>query len=320
MRITRAAFPLLGVLVFARPAFADTASDQAAAEALFSEGRRLVGEGKYAEACPKFVESQRLDPAPGTLVNLGGCYEKNGQTASAWATFKLAASLAAQKGRTDYETTARQHVSSLEPLLSMLTIVVPADVVVAGLVVTRDGSSVGNAEWGLAIPVDPGTHAIEASAPKKKKWSSNAKVEGNAAKVQVSIPALEDDDTGIRGGGGTSGGGGSRRMIGLVVGGAGLVAIGVGSFFGLQAKSKQDDALTHCRTDTLCTAEGVSLGSDAKSAATLSTIMFGVGLAAVATGIVLYVTAPSGASSPSTVAVRVSPGPRSMTMTLGATW
>ncbi len=319
MRFSRAAFPLVAVLLFARPAFADTASDQAAAEAMFSEGRRLVGEGKFAEACPKFVESQRLDPAPGTLVNLGGCYEKNGQTASAWATFKLAASLAAQKGRADYETTARQHVASLEPLLSTLTIVVPSDVAVAGFVVTRDGTSVGSAEWGLAIPVDPGTHAIEATAPKKKKWSSNAKVEGNAAKIQVSVPALEDDDAGIGGGGGPAPGS-SRRTIGLVVGGAGLVAIGVGSIFGLQAKSKEDDALTHCRTETLCTAQGVSLGSDAKNAATLSTILFGVGIGAVAAGVVLYVTAPKSASPASTVAVRVSPGPSSMTMTLGASW
>lgn len=309
---------LLVVSAIAAPsARADSASDQAAAEALFGEGRRLVAEGRFAEACPKFAESQRLDPAPGTLVNLGGCYEKNGQTASAWATFKLAASLAAQKGRTDYETTARQHIASLEPLLSTLTIVVPKDAQIDGLVVKRDGVTVGAPEWGLAIPVDPGSHAVEATAPKKKKWSSVAKVEGNAAKVDLRVPKLDDEESASVG---PISPGSSRKTIGLVVGGAGLVAIGVGSIFGLQAKSKEDEALTHCRTDTLCSAQGVSLGSDAKSAATVSTILFGVGLAAVATGVVIYFTAPSGTSSPSTVAVRVAPSPGAMTMSVGASW
>ena len=56
-------------------------NDRVAAEALFDEGRNLVAAGKIAEACPKFADSQRLDPSPSTLLNLASCWEKLGRTA-----------------------------------------------------------------------------------------------------------------------------------------------------------------------------------------------------------------------------------------------
>lgn len=54
-------------------------SDPATAEALFREGRSAAEAGNYAVACPKFEESHRLDPAPGTLLNLADCEEHRGQ-------------------------------------------------------------------------------------------------------------------------------------------------------------------------------------------------------------------------------------------------
>src|SRR5512145_2755140 len=62
-------------------------SDRVTARSLFDEARALVAAGKVADACPKFEESQRLDPGPGTLFNLADCYERSGRTATAWLTF-----------------------------------------------------------------------------------------------------------------------------------------------------------------------------------------------------------------------------------------
>src|ERR1041384_7022387 len=55
----------------------------AAAETLFREGREAVKRADYAVACPKFQESQRLDPAIGTLLNLALCEESWGGLADA---------------------------------------------------------------------------------------------------------------------------------------------------------------------------------------------------------------------------------------------
>src|SRR5690348_1000013 len=87
------------VLAWSATAHAQAASQKATAEALFEEGRKLMAEGKVAEACPKFADSEQLDASSSTLLNLASCYEKLGRTASAWATYREAASLANANGR-----------------------------------------------------------------------------------------------------------------------------------------------------------------------------------------------------------------------------
>ncbi|MEI9950013.1 MAG: hypothetical protein WDO74_13790 [Pseudomonadota bacterium] len=65
---------LLGALSTVRVAQAQTqvsAEQKATAEAVFEEGMRLIKQGKFAEACPKFEMSQRVEPGVGTMLYLG---------------------------------------------------------------------------------------------------------------------------------------------------------------------------------------------------------------------------------------------------------
>jgi hypothetical protein len=286
-------------------ALAQNASDKAAAEALFREGRKLYEAGQFPTACAKFAESQRLDPAPGTLLNLGGCYEKNGQTASAWATFKEAVSAAHVKGRTDWEDLARTRAQALEPNLSRLTITVSATA--DGLKVLRDGVAVGQAEWGTAIPVDPGTHVVEAQAAGRRSFRQSIDVTGSGANASVTVTELAVDSGGGPGAQGSDGS--TQRTIGLVVGGVGIVALGVGSAFGVVAMNKENDAThsSHCPDGVHCDGYGLQLGQDAHTDATASTVLFVVGGAAVAGGLVLYFTAPKGDIGVPAVGLRASP-------------
>src|SRR5450755_3617279 len=64
------------------------AHDPAAAEALFRDGRAAAQRGDWETACPKLRESQRLDPAAGTLLNLADCEEHRGKVATAWQLFR----------------------------------------------------------------------------------------------------------------------------------------------------------------------------------------------------------------------------------------
>ncbi len=322
-------------LLVSSSARAQDMSAQASAEVLFTEGRQLMDQGKLAEACPKLGESQRLAPAVGTLLNLGICFEKNHQTASAWAAFREAVSAARAGGQTDRERYAREHAANLEPQLSKLTITIPPASDVDGLEVRRDGLVVGRAVWGSAIPVDPGVHTIDVSAPLRNKWSTSVDVGATAARALVTIPALEQapappvamppiatpphpepsptppPERKI---------GNSQRMIGLALGGVGLAGVAVGSVAGLIAISKNDEALTHC-DGTLCDARGLSLTTSARSSAAISTIGFGVGGAALATGVVLYLTAPSNKSTSAAASLRMSPSVGSRNgIVFGGTW
>jgi hypothetical protein len=298
-----------------------------AAEALFEDGRKLVAAGKYSDACPKFADSQRLDPSPATLLNLASCYEKLGRTATAWATFREAAGAANAVGRADYTAAAERHAASLEPRLARLTVTVahPVD----GMQITRDGEVVAHAEWGVAIPIDPGSHQITVSAPGYQTWASTISVAQDGAQATVAVPELQklpsepapapttapppapapapapaaapapapapppapgaDDGSAGRG----------QRILGLVVGGIGVVGLGVGTVFAIVAKNKYDDSLPDCEVANhdLCNATGVGVRNDARSAGDVATISLGVGAAALIAGGVLWFTAPGGTSA-----------------------
>jgi serine/threonine-protein kinase len=183
-----------GLLGAPAVAHADTsAADKATAEALFDHARSLMKEGKYAEACPKLAESQRLDAGLGTMLYLADCYDHNGQTASAWALFLEAASLAHTAGQADREKKARAHAAALEPKLSRLSISLAAGAEIPGIEVKRDGQPIGKALWGTAVPLDPGEHHIEASAPGKQPWSVTLQIGAQELSTRnVEVPALAD--------------------------------------------------------------------------------------------------------------------------------
>jgi tetratricopeptide (TPR) repeat protein len=281
--------------------------NRAAAEALFNQGRELMSAGKFAEACPKFEASQQLDPGLGTMLNLAECYEKTGRTASAWAEYREAIPLARAAGSRARLDLASERAQALQDRLSTLTIrAISGDDEDPHLEVRRDGVTVQPAELGSPIPVDPGEHVIEAVAPGKRAWSSKIRVAGNAARVSVEIPKLQTaaepagaaspattPSAGTPTASDASPGSG-QRTVGLVLGGAGVVGLGLGAFFGLQASSKWSDAKRQCTDYPYgCSADATELRSNAGSSATVSTVAFLAGGALLATGMVLYLTAPS---------------------------
>lgn len=300
MLLSASAAPLAG---------AQGGGDKAVAQALFSEALKLMKAGGFAEACPKLEKSQELDPGMGTQYRLAECYEGLGRTASAWALFIEVADDAKRAGSAARETQARKRAEALEPKLPGLVIKVEGREGSRGLRVLRNGVAVSTAEWDVRLPVDPGEHSIEATAPGKKAFEQKVSVkEGGTAEVVV--PALEAEavkPTGPvkektveaappdKGKDNDQNAGSGQRVAAVVVGGVGVLGAAAGVVFGVMAKSQWDDALARCQggDPTRCDATGIELGGDAKRSALLSTIGFGVGGAGLATAVILWLTAPS---------------------------
>jgi hypothetical protein len=305
---------LAAVMASASPAFAQQGGSDVAATALFDEGRKLMDQRRWSEACPKLADSQRLAPSGGTLLNLADCYEHTGQSASAWVAWKDAAARANAAGKRDVEQRALKRAAALEPTLARLTIAVDKASDVDGLQVKRDGVAVGHAEFGMPIPVDPGAHVIEATAPHKKAFTAQASVAAKQTDAQVVVTLADEDVAPVAAAtqpapspqpaqpapgeepAQSHSGWNGQKTFAVVALGAGVVGVALGSVFGVMAKSKNDEALQtqNCRTSMYCTPAGLSLTDDAKNAATVSTVAFGVGGAALVLGAVLWFTAPSG--------------------------
>jgi hypothetical protein len=328
---------LLASLALTTPARAQNTGDRAAAEALYNDAKKLIADKRFADACPKLEESMRLDPGIGIMLHLASCYEKTNKTASAWALFREAEQLATRENdkRSDI---AKKRADALESTLHRLTIVVPQASALSGLEVKRDGSRVGAGQWGTAVPVDPGEHAIAATAPGKIAWSTSVKTPLAKGDTSVTVPTLVDApvpvviaDTAAPAPATTalppappaSGAsaptsdrsvaltppaadtasdastGRGTRIAGLALIGAGVVGVGIGSYFGIHTKSKLDESNAdgHCRTDNHCDAIGAGLRSDAQSAGTASTVAFSLGLLGVAGGAIVYFTAPKPSAS-----------------------
>lgn len=260
------------------------------AEALFREAVTLFEEGRIREACDKFAESFRLDPANGTLQDLALCHERQGKIASAWAEYTQLVGRATAAKQTARVELAKKRAAELEPRVARVRLVFGAEPNVERVAI--DGHAIGRAAWSTALPVDPGEHALTFSAERFVDASRTVRVDREGATIDVEVPRLAAAPVEPA----PASSGPSRRTMAWILGGAGVVAAGVGGFFGLRAIANKNDGDAHCN-GRFCDAAGLSLQDDARTAATISTIAFGVGAIALGGATYLFLTPSVGQKS-----------------------
>ncbi|MBX3128245.1 MAG: hypothetical protein KF718_16090 [Polyangiaceae bacterium] len=278
---------LIGALALHTTAAFAQAGDAAAAEVLFREGRAASDAGNPKLACEKFRESHRLDPAPGTALNIADCEETLGRLATAWTYFsEVAAKLPASDER---QAIARARAGALEPRLPRLRLrlapTVPADTTVRrGEVVLR------RAALDTPLPVDPGEHRVEVRAAGHEPRHVVVTLregEQRTLTLDVGKPVSLEDGPGV---GAAPKGGSGSPTVGYVLGGLGVVGLGVGAVTGAMVLSKKSTVDANCDADKRCNRVGADAADSGRTLGTVSGVSFVVGAVLLGSGAYLVLS------------------------------
>lgn len=305
------AITLISVLSLTSVAHADKKEK---AEALFKQGKKLMGDKKYADACAAFEESYQLDPGIGAELNVAKCYEEWGKIGRAFTAYQLAEKLA--RGDNDPRVEKiHELVVALDGQVPRLTIKLPKDSP-KDLKVTLDARPITS--FGDPFVVDPGPHTIEYGVGDQRKQKIVPMDRGaeNEVTLEITKGMIEASKGGddkadpVIGGGDTKPKpmkttskpvpGRNMRIGAVALGGAGVLAIGISSVMTLSARGKYNDALDmYCGGMTNgCDSMGLQITHDARSTANTATVIFLLGTAAVGGGVALYLLSPKGGAAP----------------------
>lgn len=262
---------------------------------LFEEGRALAKDGKYEEACAKFEKSLALDRAPGTLLNYGDCHEHLGHLALAWRLYDEAARASDKENNADRAKYARERAQALVPKTSTVVVrIAPRDV--ATVSVTINGEAAAPAAEVREV-IDPGEVTVEVNAPGFAGYKKTERGEAGL-KLVFEVPPL------VAAGGGGEGAGAigvterrhSRVIAAYTLGGVGAASLVAGIVIGVTARGRYnaefDNGNCEKGSPPRCNGTGLTNQNDAIALANIGTV-FGIGgLALLAGGAVVFLTAP----------------------------
>jgi len=294
---------MVGASLWLNAQAAHAQDSAAAADVLFNDARAAMATKKFDVACAKFRESNRLDPAVGTLFNLANCEAQRGQLVTAWTLYRqVLEKLSPDDPRASVATA---QVQSLDARIPRLTIRARGEMP-AGTTVKVAGLVLSPASLNSPLPLNPGRYDISVASPgRSTQQFSVALAEGDAAQFPVfvgastSAPArpvapgvavsqsesasTDDDDDERK----------NREVLaytGIGVGAAGITLGIITGLFGLHEESLGNQ---NCSDVTrTCNQTGYDANQSAKSVATVSTVGFVIGVLAGGAGTYLWFTLP----------------------------
>lgn len=200
----------LGVALCVAPAIAmlhaaDVAAQaspdaQTAARDHFQRGRIFYDAHRYADAIDEFRQSLEASPSPNArLLVARSLRDMGGHTAEAYAEFMATATDAEERAASEPRyapvgAAARAEAGLLLAQIALLRIVLtetPEDTDVR-----LDGREIPREQWNMDLPLEPGSHTLDATAPGRQPfhrvWNVPA---GNAVQVAVTL-AVEPGQAG----------------------------------------------------------------------------------------------------------------------------
>jgi hypothetical protein len=296
------------------------------ADALFRQGREAMKKGDFATACARFADSQRIEPAAGTLLNLAECEERTGKLARAWShTLDALVQLSPSDERTPI---ARARLIDLEKRTARMTVTVEHDAPSGTELTLDDDLPIAP---GTVTVVDPGEHVVRVSAPGHvpRRYEASLAVGRSVTLAVAPGPGRPSDAPTLRATGGDdkdveiSRRNDPRRFVGWTLLAVGAGGVGLGVVGAVVRNGKLESAASHCPNDVCVGADDEGAFHDALDGATtwkriMTAGLVGGGLAA-ASGAILLITSPA----PDRTSLHVRPvvgGDRHAGIVMGGTW
>lgn len=184
MRTVATSFLFAALILAPRSAYADAKT--AAAEAAFQRATKLRSDGKWAEACEAFKQSNDLDPQFGTAFNLAGCYAQIKKVVAAWSLYSELAQKDTNAGR---KAKSAELAKQLQPRLSWIKVDAPPTRP-PGLAVTIDGEPADRL-LGIEAPFDVGTHEVVAKATGMDTITKSVAIASEGQHVAIALPEMK---------------------------------------------------------------------------------------------------------------------------------
>jgi hypothetical protein len=266
------------------------ADDAAVAEAKqrFDEGIKLVDAGRHEEARLKFQQAAAVLKAPAVLFNLARAEQLTGHEYEAVAHFKAFLRVSENDPKiTDAERAkARENIAALAPKVGQIDVAAPP-----GARIAIDGNALDEpATEPIAVP--PGRHVVEATFEGRVKSVTVDCPMGLVTRATIEFEAAPAQPPPSSGVGPTepppvspSHHDPTRWIVGGAIGGAGVIALGLGIGFGASSQGSKSDAEDLRRSyPGLCAkpelpqcAQYDAKRSSAESAATVSVVSYVAG-------------------------------------------
>lgn len=272
--MNRSVLLVVGAMVTSHVAGADPTKD---ADALFTEGQRLIDAKEIDAACEKFGQSLELEPALGTRLNLADCRERQGRFVDAYQLYVVVAEEAGRSGKQSQLQFAKKRIEHLSQKVVRLTLRV-ADPTIAGLAIKVGDREIVAADWTRPLVLVAGEVVVDARATDRTPFHA-AQTAAAGSAITIDIPALARISVATTPSPRLTG---HRSWTPWIVGGAGGASLLVSVILGLHAKSVYNDALDKVTPD------GDSEIERAKTQADVATAFAIVGTIGVGVGVYLY--------------------------------
>jgi hypothetical protein len=306
------AVPLRGAAQPSDEAAVDAATQQA--RDAFQAGKSALEQGQLEVALSQFQLADQTVASPNAKLMIGRCLAQLGRLAEAHATYGAAIREARASADGRYEQAAQAAATeqlALEPRLALVTVQVSDAIVDATLSVA--GRDVPRAAWSQPIAVDPGAFEVVLRGPAGASDSNRLALQaGSAATVELTLAAqAQARDAAAqttlapaparvagpelaaapvtRSQTPDSATASSLRTWSYVAGAVGAVGVASFAMFGAMSNAAFSDLDQACPERTACAPELRDEAERGRSYQTVANVSLAVGIAALGTGVALWV-------------------------------